>query len=419
LSDQRDELQNAEVIQQHLMRLVLDGKGLTAIARGLAAVAQCEIAVEDGDGHLLASSSSGSHPIELPSTPEDPIWGSTQAISGSPAGTVIPSVRSGDGAYPGWLIPVVLDDEVEGRIWAFNPRQPFTASNLKALEFGSVVTALELLRLRAGRERGWRISQDFFEDLLALDGRHNDALDARGRQIGVDPQKTHRVILLAIESSEPGRKTTSSDPIHARTSLRFINRLAPSLGESPLAVVRDDHVVLLRPEDVGSATAVDYAEKLVRGINALASRSATAIVGHVCEGVADVADGYRLCRAAMDLIQKAGRQGRVVTLDNLGVSRLLLQASHPGNLIAFASQILGPLKRHDQTRGAALIPTLRSYVAHGCSTVAAARSLYVHSNTVFYRLRQIETLLGVDLRNLQSLLDIQLSLTIDDVLGTD
>jgi DNA-binding PucR family transcriptional regulator len=419
LQHQRDELQNAADIQQGLMRLVLDGEGLTAIARGLAEVAECEVAIQDGDGHLLASSSTDNHSIELPSVPGDQTWilESATATSATPARMTIPSDRSGDDAYPGWLIPVVLDGEVEGRIWAFNPRQPFSASNLKALELGSVVTALELLRLRAGRERGWRISQDFFEDLLALDGRHSASLDARGGQIGVDPQKTHRVILVAIESSERGRKPAQPDPVRARASLRIVNRLAESLGESPLAVVRDDHVVLLRPEEIGSSTAVAYAEKLARGIRALSSRSATVVVGPVCESVVDVADTYRLCRAAVDLIQKAGRPGRVVTLDNLGVSRLLLQASRPADLIDFANHVLGPLEKYDEMRGSTLVSTLRTYVASGCSTVASAESLYVHSNTVLYRLRQIESLLGLDLRNPKTLLDIQLALTINAVLG--
>jgi len=49
--------------------------------------------------------------------------------------------------------------------------------------------------------------------------------------------------------------------------------------------------------------------------------------------------------------------------------------------------------------------------------VATAESLAVHPNTVSYRLRRIEDLLGLDFHDAQALLQFQLAFLIESVLG--
>jgi DNA-binding PucR family transcriptional regulator len=58
---------------------------------------------------------------------------------------------------------------------------------------------------------------------------------------------------------------------------------------------------------------------------------------------------------------------------------------------------------------------LRAWLAAGCSTLATAQALMVHPNTVGYRLARIEELTGRSLRRVDVRSDLQLALTVRDI----
>jgi len=145
--------------------------------------------------------------------------------------------------------------------------------------------------------------------------------------------------------------------------------------------------------------------------------TATICVGPACDRPAEYADAYQLTCEVVDLVQQSGRGDRVVSLDGVGAYRLLLQVKRPRELEAFARATLGPAHSYDQQHGTELVATLRGYLRRSCSTTTTARDLHVHPNTVAYRLRRAEELLGIDMRDPQALLHVQLALMIEGIFG--
>ena len=89
-----------------------------------------------------------------------------------------------------------------------------------------------------------------------------------------------------------------------------------------------------------------------------------------------------------------------------------LLASVPAPVLrSFRDRLLGPLAEYDARRGAELLPTLRSFLACDGSWSACASQLYVHVNTVRYRISRIEALTGRDLSALPDRVDFFLALT--------
>jgi DNA-binding PucR family transcriptional regulator len=102
----------------------------------------------------------------------------------------------------------------------------------------------------------------------------------------------------------------------------------------------------------------------------------------------------------------------VVTSDEVASHELLL-ASVPGSVLrSFRERLLGPLLAYDERHHAELLPTLRQFLACSGSWNACAASMYVHVNTVRYRIRRIEELTGRDLSNLDDQVDFFLALRI-------
>jgi DNA-binding PucR family transcriptional regulator len=88
-----------------------------------------------------------------------------------------------------------------------------------------------------------------------------------------------------------------------------------------------------------------------------------------------------------------------------------LLASVPAPVLrSFSDRLLGPLQDYDDRRNAELIGTLRSFLACDGSWSACASLMYVHVNTVRYRIGRIEALTGRDLSALADRVDFFLAL---------
>jgi purine catabolism regulator len=96
----------------------------------------------------------------------------------------------------------------------------------------------------------------------------------------------------------------------------------------------------------------------------------------------------------------------------LGADRLLilLYREHSRDLEAFVEETLGPLLRYDQNSPAPMLPTLQAFVTHGGRLRETASGLYVHRNTLAYRLDRAAEILGVDLKDPSTRLAIELAL---------
>jgi len=79
-------------------------------------------------------------------------------------------------------------------------------------------------------------------------------------------------------------------------------------------------------------------------------------------------------------------------------------------LRAFRERLLGPLAEYDARHHAELLPTLRSFLACDGSWSACAARMYVHVNTVRYRIGRIEAITGRDLSALPDRVDFFLAL---------
>jgi len=89
----------------------------------------------------------------------------------------------------------------------------------------------------------------------------------------------------------------------------------------------------------------------------------------------------------------------------------LLLASVPTPVLrSLRDRLLGPLRDYDDRHNAELMTTLRSFLACDGSWSACASRMYVHVNTVRYRIGRIEALTGRDLSALADRVDFFLAL---------
>jgi DNA-binding PucR family transcriptional regulator len=73
-------------------------------------------------------------------------------------------------------------------------------------------------------------------------------------------------------------------------------------------------------------------------------------------------------------------------------------------------QLVRPLADHDRERRSDLVKTLKTYFAAGANASEAADRLFLHRNSMLYRLERIQKLTGLDLKDPRARLALQLGL---------
>jgi purine catabolism regulator len=89
---------------------------------------------------------------------------------------------------------------------------------------------------------------------------------------------------------------------------------------------------------------------------------------------------------------------------------LLLQELAKCSALEPFGAMISPLREHDRARGSDLVRTLKTYFATGMNASVAADRLFLHRNSMIYRLERIQTLTGLDLKDDRVALALQLGL---------
>lgn len=93
--------------------------------------------------------------------------------------------------------------------------------------------------------------------------------------------------------------------------------------------------------------------------------------------------------------------------------RLLRELARGSALEPFRA-LVEPLVKQDRERRSDLVRTLRVYFSAGANASEAADRLFLHRNSMLYRLARIEKLTGLDLKEPRASLALQLGLTYVD-----
>ncbi|CAI9386117.1 PucR family transcriptional regulator [Microbacterium sp. T2.11-28] len=195
-----------------------------------------------------------------------------------------------------------------------------------------------------------------------------------------------------------------------------LRRLARKLGVDVLIGVQGSRLVLVigRAEAPGAEESdeqqlpfPEIAKRLEPGFG----------TGHLVLGppVPALVDAGQSARAALAgfAVAKAWRHApRPVEADDLLPERAL--AGDPLAKATLVERIYRPLQAHS----ADLVATLWSYLDNGRSLEATARELFVHPNTVRYRLKRVSDVIGWDATGPREALILQTALIIGSI-GTD
>ncbi|MDR3305503.1 MAG: helix-turn-helix domain-containing protein [Clostridiales Family XIII bacterium] len=193
-----------------------------------------------------------------------------------------------------------------------------------------------------------------------------------------------------------------------------IMELLMSNMESSFAVADGSNIILV----INSKLDEDLREKLVRLINFyLGEFNITIGISLGFDDPQQLPLYYDQALAATRLGPFANRDAKVFGYDDVVSYDVLESFGDTEKRLTICHPAVFRLLEHDREKKVNLLPTLKIFVECLGDTSLAAEKLYLHRNSLYYRLRQITALTGIDLTDERVLSHITLSLRILEING--
>lgn len=123
-------------------------------------------------------------------------------------------------------------------------------------------------------------------------------------------------------------------------------------------------------------------------------------VSEVCSDIATIRNCYRQAQQSLSFSEKSREEVAISSFAKLGILRLVINEKDITAIQGYCYDVLKPLIDIDNAKSTEYIKTLRVYLNNNCSLVKSAEELFIHRNTMVYRVEKLKELLNTDFEDM-------------------
>ncbi|MBN1537440.1 MAG: helix-turn-helix domain-containing protein [Anaerolineales bacterium] len=394
-------------IYAQLSQLEAEGKGVRGLVDAISRLCGKGVLLQDKRGEILA---------DCPSTELTAVWKdvltqfrdlSTLPDSMQDRKQINEQLGVKRQQIPGQLtrliVPIIVSEVARGYLSIIALSGDLDTLDYLVAEQGGLVCGIEMARKKAIRETEKRLKGDLLHALLQDEFSPRDAL-LWVQNMGLDKDKPHIALRFAWDSAEsPSRRRleTIINGEFQRSSSKYIVHGLASEVVCFYELASDEG----RPEDC-----LRLAETVLnQAHNEYPKVKLHCGIGNIAKDMENWRSSFRQAGQALEMARRLWSE-KPLYYSDMSVYRLLFQLEHSPELIAFQDEILGTLLASENA--GEMIHTLEAYFEHNTNLSQAAEALFIHRNTLIYRLERFGEITHLDLSKPEDRLAIQLALRI-------
>jgi len=392
-------------IHAQLSRLAAEGRGMLGLTQAISTLSGRGALVQDKRLGILAE-----HPTSALQEIWEDVLGNLAVQDQLPlaladrktAGKEKPILEQElQGGLVRLVTPITVSGVARGYLSLVGISQSFDELDRLVAEQGSLVCAIEMARVKAVREAEKRLKGDLLTALLQENITPRDAI-LWVQSMGMDLDLAHTALRFAWDAPNPPSMRRLETLVNGEVSRRGTKILVEVLG-SEIACICQVSRTPGRP---------DEALALANAVVEVASQEFPQVtmrcgIGRPALEVPMWRDSFRQAGQALEMARRLNL-AKPSYFPVLSVYRLLFQLENHPDLHTFKEEILGPLLAYEG--GGDLVKTLEVFFEHNGNLSQAAEALYIHRNTLIYRMERIAEITGLDLDNTETRLAVQLAL---------
>ncbi len=191
----------------------------------------------------------------------------------------------------------------------------------------------------------------------------------------------------------------------------MVQTIYPDKNREYVINVTEQDIVLVK--EIKAGTDVNEIEKIAGNIadtlNSEFFAKVSIGIGTAVDNIKDLARSYKEAQIALEVGKVFDTEKNVISYENLGIGRLIYQL--PTTLCEmFLQEVFknGSLDSLDRET----LMTIQSFFENNLNVSETSRKLFVHRNTLVYRLEKIRKLTGLDLREFDHAITFKVALMV-------
>ncbi len=197
----------------------------------------------------------------------------------------------------------------------------------------------------------------------------------------------------------------------------MLQNMFPDKSKDYVISVGEHDIVLVK--DIKPGTESKDVEKIATNIaDTLSAEFYTKVaigISTIVENIKDLARAYKEAQIALDVGKVFETEKSIISYENLGIGRLIYQL--PTTLCEmFLQEVFkkGSLESLDRET----LLTIQCFFENNLNVSETSRKLFVHRNTLVYRLEKIRKLTGLDLREFEHAITFKVALMVKKSLNS-
>ena len=244
-----------------------------------------------------------------------------------------------------------------------------------------------------------RFDKDNFIKNLLLDNLLSVDIFNRAKKLHIE-NEARRVVLIVDAEADP-----------ETNHLELIRNVYTGKNQDFITAVDEKAAIIVREIDEGDSynTIVKDCSGLIDMLKREKLENVRIAIGTIVNEIRDVSRSYKEAKMALDIGKIFDKDKNVVSYSNLGIGRLIYQLPLPLCKM-FIKETFGGKSADDFDDE--VLNTINKFFENNLNVSETSRQLYIHRNTLVYRLDKLQKQTGLDLRVFEDAITFKIALMV-------
>jgi purine catabolism regulator len=423
-------LKRNEQIHNRLLEVLLSGNGFSSICQVLVEIVDNPVIITDKADTIISFAVPSIAKYDLKSDWHknilEALYNSNKNISSlNPHHWHRIELQIDNLAYNIVVVPIKANGDINGNLVIIESCSRLDEIGLIAVERASTIVALQFAKEKAVLETEYQIRGELLEDIISGNFKSEKEIIRRAGYLDFNVNTNSTVFVVTIDHSDVGFAG------QGKRNEKTIQKIKSKILQEVHSVFRDypgGAMLLGKSESItGLVRQASDAEAslLHRKLTEIANKIMIKFpkikfsigLGSVFNGVSNTKQSFEEAIAAARIGCILKGPSKISSFGDLGPYRFLYKLKDSAGMTDYYSEFLGKIIEYDKKHNTELTATLDCYFKNDCSLSQTAKSLYIHKNSVIYRLKKIEELTGLSVNNSDECFNLHLCLKFGQLIG--
>ena len=306
-------------------------------------------------------------------------------------------------------IPIVIEKIEHGYIFIWIDKKELGLYDKFLIESYVHIIAVDFVKKLCLSNMESKYKLEFFNNLLSSDeNRQNEAIES-AKTFNFDLGLKYTVLIINFydyfKAKDVGSRKSNFNKNIITNSLFIIDRIARSQKETILYVDKSNSIVILygsEPSEKAESIkkkVISFCKKIEMEILKKFKEQKFRIgIGRTYIDVFKLNKSYEQAKVIVEKFNKSNTE-KILHYDDLGLYSILYFDGIKTELFKLCNDTINPIVEYDKLNNAELIKTLRVYFKCNGNMKKISKEMFMHYNTIVYRMQKIKDITGVDFEN--------------------